>query len=80
MTSPNTKSSLAVIIAVAGLLLTGWASAAVTAPITAHVDAEHMQSLNVPAGSVCKVVKTTFETDSKGRTVITTKKVCEVAK
>jgi hypothetical protein len=65
MTSPNTKSSLAVIVAVAGILCTGWASA---------------QSLNVPAGSVCKVVKTTFETDSKGRTVITTKKVCEVAK
>jgi hypothetical protein len=65
MTSPNTKSSLAVIVAVAGLLLTGWANA---------------QSLNIPAGSVCKTVKTTFETDSKGRTVITTKKVCEVAK
>jgi hypothetical protein len=65
MTSPNTKSSLAVIVAVAGLLLTGWANA---------------QSPNIPAGSVCKVVKTTFETDSKGRTVITTKKVCEVAK
>jgi hypothetical protein len=65
MTSPNTKSSLAVIVAVFAILCTGWASA---------------QSLNVPAGSVCKVVKTTFETDSKGRTVITTKKVCEVAK
>jgi hypothetical protein len=65
MTSPNTKSSLPVIVAVAGLLLTGWANA---------------QSLNIPAGSVCKTVKTTFETDSKGRTVITTKKVCEVAK
>jgi hypothetical protein len=47
------------------MLLCGWAQA---------------QSLNVPAGSVCKTVKTTFETDSKGRTVITTKKVCEVAK
>jgi hypothetical protein len=65
MTSPNTKSSLAVIIAVFAILCSGGASA---------------QSLNVPAGSVCKVVKTTFETDSKGRTVITTKKVCEVAK
>jgi hypothetical protein len=65
MTSPNTKSSLAVIVAVAGLLLTGWANA---------------QSLNIPAGSVCKTVKTVFETDSKGRTIITTKKVCEVAK
>jgi hypothetical protein len=30
MTSPNTKSSLAVIIAVAGLLLTGWANATET--------------------------------------------------
>jgi hypothetical protein len=65
MTSPNNKSALAVIVAVFAILCSGWASA---------------QSLNVPAGSVCKVVKTTFETDSKGRTVITTKKVCEVAK
>jgi hypothetical protein len=65
MTSPNTKLSLAVIVATFGILCSGWASA---------------QSLNIPAGSVCKTVRTTFEVDTKGRTIITVKKVCEVAK
>lgn len=63
MTSPNTKSSLAVIVAVAGLLLTGWASA---------------QQVDLPKGAVCKVVRTTVESDKQGRVVIITKKVCEV--
>jgi hypothetical protein len=65
MNAPNTKLYPAIILASLIMLLCGWAQA---------------QSLNVPAGSVCKTVKTVFETDSKGRTVITTKKVCEVAK
>lgn len=65
MTSPNNKSALAVIIAVAGILCTGWASA---------------QTVDIPKNAVCKVVRTTVESDKQGRVVITTKKVCEVAK
>jgi hypothetical protein len=38
----------------------------------------HAQSIEVPKGAVCKVTKTTVSVDSKGRVVITDRKVCEV--
>jgi hypothetical protein len=42
-------------------LFAGWASA---------------QTINVPAGMVCKVTETKITVDAKGRTIITEKKVC----
>ena len=45
------------------VMTAGWASA---------------QSIEIPKGAVCKVTKTTVSVDSKGRVVITDRKVCEV--
>lgn len=62
MSFPSNKFSLAIIVAVFVSLLAGWSQA---------------QELNVPKNAFCVVVRTTIEVDSKGRTIITIKKVCE---
>jgi hypothetical protein len=76
MNAPSNKSSIAVIVAVASLLTAGWANATQTdgrGKATEWTADRYVRE----QGITCVYGRPRIETDTDGRTIITTSKRCE---